>query len=255
MYFNFIYLPLIQIKIMELFNIPFIDDHYNVTLKDVAKKLGVSRSSIVEILKENGFEAINFSDFLLDYNHLEVLSEKYVESVKSLQNRFSKKYFFYNLNEREQIRKFLLKFINTEKISKNLFFDENIIKSKLDKNLIKEFFFNLIDEIRLEVSLGKLSIQIKDDYKKFRILIPKIKIKIKRSFSNNNSNIFFLTITGHYYIFTDEEGQIVEKKFTKDFSTIKYLYREALNNIHNLMFINNGKYKSTNRKYKKLQFI
>jgi transcriptional regulator with XRE-family HTH domain len=240
---------------MELFNIPFIDDHYNVTLKDVAKKLGVSRSSIVEILKENGLEAINFPDFLLDYNHLEALSEKYVESVKSLQNRFSKKYFFYNLNEREQIQKFLLKFINTEQISENLFFDENIIKSKLDKKLIKEFFFNLIDEIRLEVSLGKLSIQIKDDYKKFRILIPKIKIKIKRSFSNNNSNIFFLTITGHYYIFTDEEEQIVEKKFTKDFSTIKHICRGALSNIHHLMFINNGKYKSTNRKYKKLQFI
>lgn len=240
---------------MEPCNISFNDKPLDVRLKDLSKKLGIQQNVIVEILKEAGFEVFNRANFLLNEKHLEILSQKYIESVKHLQKRLIKKNFVADLNYKANIRKFILKFVDQQDFPENVLSDNSISKLKLNTDLIRAFFFNLINEIFLQAKLSALYSNINDEYKNIRKFLSRIKIKVKSYFNHINSKILFTTVTGQYYIFTDEEDVIVEKKIAKDFSTIKNLTREALNKTHHLMLNNNGKYKSINRKFKKLQFI
>ncbi|WP_291134433.1 hypothetical protein [Flavobacterium sp. UBA7663] len=214
---------------------------HNVALHSVAKKLKISEESIVAILKEAGFEIYNFPYTFLNEKHLEILSQKYVEAIKSFYSSSSKN--FYDLNNYQQIevKKFFTKFIRYN-LSFNTcnqeLIDDNFFKSKLDSELIKDFFYRLIDEIEFEAIHGNIyhTDSISIEGKEFTKFLYKIKLKTKSTFNNIKSKLFSILTTCHYYIFSDDEDHIAKAKLELCFSAMRDLSGEALKNINYLKF-------------------
>ncbi|WP_072993986.1 hypothetical protein [Flavobacterium segetis] len=224
---------------------------HNVALHSVAKKLKISEESIVNILKDSGFDIYNFPHTILNEKHLEVLSQKYVEAIKNFHNTSSKN--LYNLSnfDRLEVQKFFSRFIRydyfTESYNEGLF-DNKVFKSKLDSGLIKDFFYLLIDEIEFEAIHGNIfytngfSIECKE----FTKFLYRVKLKTKSTFNNIKSRLFSILTTCQYYIFTDDEDHIAKANFELCFSAVRDLSGEALKNINYLKF---------NVKWKELKYL
>lgn len=217
---------------------------YSVTLSSVSKKLKISEDSIVSILRDAGFEVFNMPYVLLNEKHLEILSKGYVDAVKRFYTNSSKNFFSLNKHEQFEIKNFFLNFIAID--SRYNYYSTNsinneIFKSRLDSNLIKDFFYNLIDEIEFEEAFygpffsksRSVGHAVNDVFIK---IFYKIKLKTKSTFNNIKSKLFSIILNCHYYIFSDDENHSIRDSLKSCFSWVINISREALNNINYLKF-------------------
>ena len=217
---------------------------YSVTLSSVSKKLKISEDSIISILRVAGFEVFNMPFILLNEKHLEILSKAYVDAVKRFYTSSSKNFFSLNKHEQFEMKNFFLNFVaidsrynsySTNSISNEIF------KSKLDSNLIKDFFYSLIDEIEFEEGFydpffsksKSVGHAVNDVFVK---IFYKIKLKTKSTFNNIKSKLFSIILNCHYYIFSDDENHSIRDSLKSCFSWVINISREALKNINYLKF-------------------
>lgn len=226
---------------MGLFDIFRRSKKHNVALHLVAKKLRISEESIIAILRDAGFEIYNFPQTFLNENHLEILSHKYVDAIKSYYNSASKNYYDLSFNEQQEVKRFFERFIKRdfffERFNQELL-DNNFFKSKLDSELIKDFFYSLVDDIEFEALHGNLFYSGSNSFeaKEFSKFLYKIKLKTKSTFNNIKSRLFSILTSCHYYIFTDDEDHIAKAKLELCFSAVRNLSGEALKYINYLKF-------------------
>jgi hypothetical protein len=226
---------------MGLFDVFRKSRKYNVALHSVAKKLKISDESIVAILKDAGFEIYNFPQTLLNEKHLEILSQKYVDAIKRFYNTSSKSYYDLTFDEQLEVKRFFQKFIRNdyffERFNQDLP-DSNFFKSKLDSELIKDFFYRLIYEVEFESAHGNVYYidSVTFECKEFTKFLYKVKLKIKSTFNNIKSKLFSILTSCHYYIFTDDEDHIAKAKLELCFSAVRNLSGEALKYINYLKF-------------------
>lgn len=216
---------------------------YNLTLFSVSKKLKMPQESIISILREAGFEAFNIPMFILNEKHLEILSKAYVNAVKKFYTATNKNFFLLTTHEQLEMKNFFSNFIDFELKYSSYSGDavnNGIFKSRLDSNLIKDFFFSLMDEIEFEEEFygtysGSISVGHKVNEVFVRIFY-KIKLKTKSTFNNIKSKLFSITISCQYYIFTDDENHSNGESTRSCFSWVTAISREALKNNNYLKF-------------------
>lgn len=227
--------------IMGLFDLFIKSRKHNVALSSVAKKLKISEESIVAILREAGFDIYNFPHTFLNEKHLEILSQKYVEAIKNFYTSSSKNFYDLNTFEKLELKKFFAKFIRYDfflgSYNQELI-DSKVFKSKLDSELIKDFFYSLIEEIEFEAIHGNIYYTniISVAGKEFTKFLYKVKLKTKSTFNNIKSKLFSILTTCRYYIFTDDEDHTAKAKLELCFSAVRNLSGEALKNINYLKF-------------------
>jgi hypothetical protein len=115
-----------------------------VRLSQLAERLNVKPIVLSSILREAGFAVYGSpTNFLLNENHLKVISKVYSKSVKAFFNRTKKS--IDKVSEREK-----LKLFNSFKlfVLKPESFDENSIYSgDLEVGLIEKYFFSIVSSI------------------------------------------------------------------------------------------------------------
>ena len=69
---------------------------HHVSLNAVIEKFKFSREAVILILRHAGFEILDSPNSYLNENHLEILSQSYIESFKSHFNSVSKNFYSYS---------------------------------------------------------------------------------------------------------------------------------------------------------------
>lgn len=214
---------------------------HRVSLHSVAKRLKISQISIVSILRDAGFQIYDMPFVILDERHLEILSVKYVDAIKTYHNSSTKNYYNMSSYEQIEIRKFFAKFMNNGFWTSNYveISSENFFKSKLNSDSIKDFFYTVIENIENEELYGydffatENSNSIDNVFNKF---LYKIKLKTSKSFNDIKSKLISILTTFKYYIFSDDEDHNAKANVKLCFSALRKMPREALIKINYLKF-------------------
>lgn len=226
---------------MGLFDFLRAPRKHRVSLYSVAKRLKISQISIVSILRDAGFQIYDMPFAILDERHLEILSVRYVDAIKTYHNSSTKNYYNLNLDEQIGIRKFFAQFTNNGFWTSSYVEDsgENFVKSKLNSDSIKDFFYRVIENIENEELCGhgfftsENSNSIDNVFNKF---LYKIKLKTSKSFNDIKSKLISSLTTFKYYIFTDDEDLNAKANEKLCFSALRKMPREALIKINYLKF-------------------
>lgn len=231
---------------MEFFQLYRTRRKHNVSLKSVAIKLNLSEDKIISILQNAGFDIFYFPSIRLNEDHLEVLSNSYVESIKSYHNSKSKKYYNLNFEERHEFNHFFYRFI---KKSYNIWEYNNIdvsldkvVNSNLDNDLIKDFFFNLVSQIEYHETISngyylQNIAYVEKIFNKYRHKIKlRLKHKLKSLLSDIRTLIHSILVCCHYYIFSDDEDHNGEAARNTSFFVLRNTQLEALIIINYLKF-------------------
>lgn len=248
----------------EIYSSP---EKHSVSLNAVIEKFKFSREAVVLILRHSGFEFSDSPNTFLNENHLEILSQSYIESVKSHFNNFSKNFYSHSKKEQEEYKVFYSKFIQQNFWSNNGYIEipstEKLINSKLNGNKIKDYFYSKIKEIEVAEMIEHFGYIFKDIdlynslayYSKeendanFDSIIKNIgyrlKLKVKRKLTLSKEIFSTILINSHYHIFTDDEEHNGEAISKNSFSITKYTNREALKIIHFLKLISHGQIQTT----------
>ena len=218
---------------------------YRVSLHKVAHKLNTTSEDIVLILKAAGFRILNMPTTILNEDHLEILSNHYVDSIRSYYNTVSKKRYTLSQDELNWNKIFFSRLVKKRtrfffEVGVNL--EQDVFDSNLDDILIKDLFFELIDQIlereRLFESLYSLtSSNFNYSESTFSILKYKIKLKLrlKQAYRDIRSRLYSILVCNYYHIISDDEVDTVEAMKKSSFSGFIYTAREALK-FNNLKF-------------------
>lgn len=227
---------------------------HSVSLDSVVEKFKFSREAVLLILSHAGFDTTNLER--LDENHLEILSQSYIDSVKSQFDNFCRNFYFYNKKDQEEFKSFYSNFVKTKsKGNKHYQNDEDLINSKIDSVKIKDYFYSKIQRIELFERIQSLNdivdfsifdevkfhagysyIEFDGDSEAFdrvnKIIGYKLKPKVKRRLTFSKLIFRIMLINSHYHVFIDDEEHygVVISKYR--FSVKKYNCREALKIIH-----------------------
>lgn len=225
----------------------------NISLFRIAQKLGLSEEDILTLLEDAGFDTKNSSLAFLNEHHLEVLSRSYIKSIKSYYSKVSKNHYELDFEEQNNLKLFFSKFIQEEinfsflKFSFTQGYEINhkspldrVFVEKLDDNLIKNFFHELIFQHECneysENLLGFVDIlYVEKIFHKIKHRF-KIKLNSQYEFSDIRSRLYSILICCHYYIFSDDEDHIGKATPKESLSDLKHKIGEALNEIIYLKF-------------------
>ncbi|MCU4188106.1 hypothetical protein M9Q43_02865 [Flavobacterium sp. HXWNR29] len=230
---------------------------HHVSLNAVIEKFKFSREAVILILRHAGFEILDSPNSYLNENHLEILSQSYIESFKSHFNSVSKNFYSYSKKEQEEYKLFYSKFLQ-QNFWSNIQSTEKLINSKLNGNKIKDYFYSKIKEIEVAEIIEQFDYIFKDidSYNSFgyysaeesdtnfdsiiKNIGYRLKLKVKRKLTLSKEIFSTILINSHYHIFTDEEEHNGEAISKNSFSIVKYTNREALKIIHFLKLISYG---------------
>lgn len=234
---------------------------HNVLLADVTKEFGMTQNYIINILSMAGYSVFNIPSFRLNNSHLEIISSAYVNSVKSLYKESSKNFMKFDRIKQMELKRFFNHFINRSFFSTNnineitdeilLSGNEKIFSENLNPELIRSYFFSIIEEIELREAINtlrldsNLDLDFDFDFLNFTTNTPvttitskpkfihyelKWRLKAKHAFNDIKSRFFTTIITGHYYIFNSEEDSITVflTSIKRCFSTVKITLGEVL---------------------------
>jgi hypothetical protein len=225
---------------------------YTVSIGSVSKRFGFSRAYLINLLASSGY---NMNDMLfgtLNRDQLEIILGAYTNSVKTLYKNHSKNFQSYDKLKQESLKNFFQQFIrrslfssavtihiNGEAVLSNRFLNE-----ELDVELIRKYFYSIIQEIEFEELYGtdyiewssSISECVNASSPKYDWIHRELKWKIiiNHSFNNIKSRIFSTIVTGHYYIFSSEEDYFTAflTSFKRCFSAVIFTLGEVLKNNH-----------------------
>lgn len=224
----------------------------NVSLDSVIEKFKFSREAVLLIFSHTGFETANLE--YLNENHLEILSQSYIDSVKNQFNSFSKNFYNYSKKDQQEFKAFYSRFVQSNYKGNKQYqieTDKGLINSKLNSDKIKNYFFARIQEIELLEFYKNNSVlyfeenNLHDLFSYFRfdgdseafdrvnkIIGYKLKPKVKRKLTFSKLIFRIMLINSHYHVFIDDEEHygVVISKYR--FSVKKINCREALKIIH-----------------------
>lgn len=205
-----------------------------VRIIDVTNKTGFSEQVIINVLKDAGFYVPhNVTFFPLNKKHLTVLSAYYIDAVKQLfadtkRNHQSLRYK--HLKHLEQLRNFFTHFIHSYDYTFDGFNSyqnlsiEDVLNSKLDSDLIRSFFFRIVNSVPNNQSNSN----------NFGYIAFRISRSINLRFRNVNNDLrakLYTIISNHSHIFTDEENHISFANSRFSFSNMNTNLREATINL------------------------
>jgi hypothetical protein len=219
----------------------------SISIEQISLHFGLNQSMIIEMLQKAGYEYSPFDG--LTRNHLEIISHSYVHSIKSAYKQIGKTIGKYDEDRQEMYRKFFINFIDQRSSTSIVqmfgsfvpMYNDNVFGHKLDADLIRSHFFQTLHYIEYghyDFYDGPYSYEpVSKEERNINSQIHKqLRWRLQRnqSFRDFKSNIFTIIITGHYYIFSDEEDLFttVSTSFNRCFSAVKITLGEALNLIN-----------------------
>jgi hypothetical protein len=220
---------------------------YSVTIQSVSKKFGLSQATIVELLANAGYNL--FMPFArLSKEHLDVILLAYAQALRSHYKSSIRNFHNFDEVKKREVIEFYKKFIRRSLFDQlSMDFDEGIgidkeiafLRTNLDKQLIREYFFDTIRQMELDELMREFHIDYNHDavIVESSISTPRIhhelrwKISKKHVFSDIKSRISTIIFAGHYYIFTAEEDSITAflTSLKRCFSAVENTLGEALN--------------------------
>ncbi len=220
---------------------------FAINLHLVSRKLGIPAHTLVEVLQDAGFRIFNLPTTILTEKHLLILANAYADSVVSYYNSSLKNYHTLNEVEQGNLRRFFARFLHDSFFCSITSYEESLDKvftQKLDTGLIKDFFFNLMQQIAISQSRSRsffidsdASIDSSSAYKSLKKISHRLKLKIKVKNINNSDfriKLHSILICSHYHIFSDDENHKGEALPKISFSDLFTYFEEALKCIHNL---------------------
>lgn len=182
---------------LEKYYISEIDPAFKkVRLFKLAKGLNVSSDALFSILKQAGFVVPgNKFNFLLDENHLKIISNAYTNSVKDLFNRYRKIINTVSPRKKSGLFNFFKLFISDSEA----YNEDDIYSVELEINLIEKFFFSIVATANYEVRKNITRSYIH------------VKIRTFKSFNEIQKKIISTFIKYHYYNFSTDEDSARSK--------------------------------------------
>ncbi|MFD1605894.1 hypothetical protein ACFSJW_04760 [Flavobacterium artemisiae] len=175
-------------------------DRKMVSIDQVCKRTGFSKSDIVSMLKQAGFNVFGDGSFaFLNSKQIEVISSFYVDAVNSLFKdlKLNHEYF---IESPVAYSRFFLNFIKKDKLNLDevCLANGEILDFSLENDLIVDFFSKIIYAEPVKSSKSNFGFIT-------RKILKKINFKISKINKDLRSVLSPILISNHYYIFTDDE--------------------------------------------------
>lgn len=187
----------------------------NIKLLELSKKIGIPKQAIIQILEATGFVVPNNKmDFMLTSSQIDVIASAYINSVKRFHKKSASSFKGLSLRRVFHLKRYFSNFISSTQYLST----EEVFKTKLDDNLIRSFFMQII--------YYNSNNRVVNNYIHSKLTFP-----VSKSQNDQRKLIFKIVISRSNHIYPEEEEEHKGlAKIDTCFSFVLNMYREAIIN-------------------------